>query len=142
MSRLSIYLIERTMFLVINRPTAVRRKLLSEKWLLSKGKYQGRGESAARSFSQMTFSHKVIRIGKYQTENRHFEIISQTVICRFLRKNWKRTSKPACLSASRHFPVNLMSGRPSPISISACTDETCVKKIFITQHAKSKETEM
>lgn len=30
------------------------------------------------------------------------------------------TSKPACFRASMHCPVNLMSGRPSPISISAC----------------------
>ena len=39
----------------MKRPAAVRRKLLREKWLLSKGKYQGRGESTARSFSHITF---------------------------------------------------------------------------------------
>lgn len=50
-----------TMFLVKKRPTAVRRKLLSEMRLVSKGKYQGRGDSFtsfARSFSHMTFGHK------------------------------------------------------------------------------------
>ena len=47
-----------TMFLVMNRPTAVRRKLLSEKWFLSRGKYHGTGESSARSFSHITFHTK------------------------------------------------------------------------------------
>ena len=47
-----------TMFLVMNRPTAVRRKLLSEKWFLSRGKYHGTGESSARSFSHITFISK------------------------------------------------------------------------------------
>ncbi|PON74247.1 hypothetical protein PanWU01x14_050790, partial [Parasponia andersonii] len=60
------------------------RKLLSEEWLLSKGKYQRRGESTAKSFSHMT-------------------------------------SKPACLRVSRHLLVDLISGRPSPISISAAS---------------------
>lgn len=41
----------------MNRPTAVTRKLLSEKWFLSRGKYQGRGESTATSFSH-TILHR------------------------------------------------------------------------------------
>ena len=54
MSRSKFFLL--TMFLVMNRPTAVRRKLLSEKWFLSRGKYHGTGESLARSFSHITFT--------------------------------------------------------------------------------------
>ena len=50
-----------TMFLVMKLPTAVRRKLLNDKWLLSEGKHQGIGESIARSFSHMSFG----RINKY-----------------------------------------------------------------------------
>lgn len=103
------------MFLVMKRPTAVRRKLLREKWLLSKGRYQGTGESAARSFSQITFTHeaqkKIIReIKEIRGDN-----IQPRIWCSLF------TSNPACFRASRHFPVNLMSGRPSPISTSAYT---------------------
>ena len=39
----------------MKRPTVVKRKLLREEWLVSSGKYQGKGESTARSFSQITF---------------------------------------------------------------------------------------
>jgi hypothetical protein len=42
-----------TMFFAMNRPTADTRKLLSENWFLSSGKYQGRGEPTATSFSHI-----------------------------------------------------------------------------------------
>ena len=39
------------------------------------------------------------------------------------KRDLQQTSKPACFRASRHLLVNLISGRPSPISISACVNE-------------------
>ena len=45
-----------TMFRVIKRPKAVTRKLVSENWFLSRGKYHGRGESTAASSFHMTFT--------------------------------------------------------------------------------------
>lgn len=49
-----------TIVRVIARPTVVRRKLLKENRLGSKGRYQGTGESSARSLSQITFTEKKI----------------------------------------------------------------------------------
>lgn len=46
---------ELTMDLVMIRPKAVKRKLVIEKTLVSKGKYQDTGESTARSFSHTIF---------------------------------------------------------------------------------------
>lgn len=120
------------MFLVKNRPTAVRRKLLSEMRLLSKGKYQGRGDSFtsfARSFSHMTFGHKNEETNIIKTK-----IHSDVIRFQKERKTSHLTSKPACFKASRHFTVNLMSGRPSPISISACVNRI----VFICVYSQSK----
>ena len=47
-----------TILRVTSRPTVVKRKLLNENRLGSKGKYQGNGESTARSLSQITFMKK------------------------------------------------------------------------------------
>jgi hypothetical protein len=43
-----------TIVRVTIRPTVVKRKLLKENRLGSKGKYHGKGESSARSLSQTT----------------------------------------------------------------------------------------
>lgn len=39
----------------MNRPKDVKRKLVIENTLVSKGRYQGTGDSTARSFSHKTF---------------------------------------------------------------------------------------
>lgn len=42
----------------MNRPNKVKRKLLKENRLVSRGSYQGTGESAARSFPNIIFKEK------------------------------------------------------------------------------------
>nr|GMD44692.1 hypothetical protein PanWU01x14_050790 [Ipomoea batatas] len=86
------------MFLVTKRPKAVTRKLAIEIWFLSKGRYQGTGESAATSLSHTTLFSKR---GKTN-------LVTVKV----------PTSKPASLSASMHSPVDLISGSPLPSSTS------------------------
>nr|GMD47963.1 hypothetical protein PanWU01x14_050790 [Ipomoea batatas] len=84
------------MFLVTKRPKAVTRKLAIEIWFLSKGQYQGTGESSATSLSQTTLCSK---------RGKTIKVL---------------TSKPASLSASMHSPVDLISGSPLPSSTSFC----------------------
>jgi hypothetical protein len=99
-----------TIFLVKNLPTAVKRKLFSEKWVVSKGRYHGIGEPTARSFDHMTFKGRIIKCFRCQLWKRERD------------GDCSLTSKPAFFRASMHCPVDLMSGRPSPISISDCTN--------------------
>lgn len=48
-----------TIVLVMKRPNDVKRKLVNENWLVSRGRYQVTGESAARSFSDKTFKERM-----------------------------------------------------------------------------------
>ena len=68
------------------RPTEVKRKLLRENRLGSKGKYQGKGESSARSLSQTTcmmkkdlhiYTHRL----SHETTSYQAEINNSSVYC-------------------------------------------------------------
>jgi len=75
-----------TIVWVIMRPTEVKRKLLRENRLGSKGKYQGKGESSARSLSQTTcmmkkdlhiYTHRL----SHETTSYQAEINNSSVYC-------------------------------------------------------------
>ena len=124
-----------TIVRVIMRPTDVKRKLLKENRLGSKGK----GESSARSLSQTTCMKKTTYTPtqvSYKTTIYQSERKKRTVVYCFVNgvftpmRNVKNmiikrgnivylTSKPASLTAWRHCLVLLISGRPLPSSISS-----------------------
>jgi len=73
------------------RPTDVKRKLLKENRLGSKSKYQGKGESSARSLSQTTCMEKTTYTPKqesYKTTIYQAERKKRTVVYCFVNGVW------------------------------------------------------